>query len=398
MGLREIFAEPGQTNRIMSLLEYYGTLEPEQFEGEMKKLQATPMAQRMLAMNLLFAQWAEVDPEAALEQSGKLGFPEIFMSRSGMMTGWAASNPEGLAQKYTLNPEKFAMGPGGRGGSQTVSMIAGEWAKQNPEAALKWARTLGEGEVDNAIGGIFAELSQQDPEAALKLSSSLSDTEKRDAYESIAESWAISDYSATDRWINSLSGDDKTMARQAALESLAEVSPARAAKETAKLPAGEARDELVAEVAEEWSRTDSTSAFEFLTESGTPEAVEDGIGRVIGSLANDDAGLALEFIDAQPAGDIRDNAVRGYVYGSREAEPAEKIRLAESISGEESRQQMVTRVANDWARSDPAAAIQYVESSAVIGEESKARIIETAERAAAGEDTGRGFDGPRRRR
>ena len=30
-GLREILAEPGQTNRIMSLLEYYSDLDPDQF-------------------------------------------------------------------------------------------------------------------------------------------------------------------------------------------------------------------------------------------------------------------------------------------------------------------------------------------------------------------------------
>ena len=75
------------------------------------------------------------------------------------------------------------------------------------------------------------------------------------------------------------------------------------------------------------------------------------------------------------------------------------IKLAESISGEESRQRAVTRIAYQWAREEPSAALEYVNSSTVIGEESRERIAEMAERAAAGEEPERrGFDGPGRPR
>ena len=397
-GMREILAEPGQTNRIMNLLEYYSDLDPDQFESEIKKLQGLPMSQRMLAMNLLFSRWAETDPKGALEQSRQMGFPEMFMARAGAVSGWAASNPEGLAREYTSNPDDFRMGPGGRGSGDTVSMIAGEWAKQNPEAALKWARTLEGREAGEAISGIFNEMAQQDPEAALRMATSLSGEERGDAYESIAESWAISDYAAADKWINSLSGEEKSEARFAAVESLANVSPAQAAQETNKLPEGEERDDLVAEVSREWARQDAPAAFDWLTESGSDGAVEEGIGRVVGALAREDPERVLEYIDSQSAGEVRDNAVQGYVYGSRDAPPAETIRLAETISGEESRQRAVTRVAYEWAREDPQATLQYLETTEAIGEESRERISEMAERAAAGEEVGRGgFRGPGRR-
>lgn len=392
--LREILTEPGQTNRIMSLLQYYADLDPSQFESEMQKLQGLPMSQRMLAMNLLFSRWAEADPQAALEQSKSMGFPEMFMARAGVVSGWAASNPEGLAKQYTENPGDFRMGPGGRGGGDTVAMIAGEWAKQNPEAALKWARTLEGNEAGQAISGVFNELAQQDPKAAATMALTLSAEERLDAYKSIAESWAISDYSAADRWINSLTGDEKQEARLEAVESLANINPSRAATEALKLPEGESRDELIADVSREWAREDAGAALDWLTTNGGESALEEGIGRVVGTLAREDSARALEFIEAQPVGTARDNAVQGYIYGNREAAPAETIRLAESISGEESRQRAVTRVAYQWARDDPAGAIEYVNSSTVIGEESKGRILEAAERAASGEETGggRGFD------
>ena len=292
-GLREILSEPGQTSRIMSLLEYYSDLDPSQFESEVQKLQGLPMSQRMLAMNLLFSRWAENDPKGSWERSQQMGFPEMFMARAGAVSGWAASNPEALAQEYSNNPDEFGMGPGGRGKGDTAAMIAGEWAKQNPEAALKWAQTLDEREAADAISGVFNELSQQDPQEALRMAATLDDNARGDAYESIAASWAISDYAAADQWINSLS-EGQGKVRFAAIESLANASPSRAARETTKLPAGEERDELVAEVSREWARQDAPAAFEWLTESGSEGAVEEGIGRVVGALSREDPERVLD--------------------------------------------------------------------------------------------------------
>ena len=397
-GLREILSEPGQTSRIMSLLEYYSDLDPSQFESEVQKLQGLPMSQRMLAMNLLFSRWAENDPKGSWERSQQMGFPEMFMARAGAVSGWAASNPEALAQEYSNNPDEFGMGPGGRGQGDTAAMIAGEWAKQNPEAALKWAQTLDEREAADAISGVFNELSQQDPQEALRMAATLDDNARGDAYESIAASWAISDYAAADQWINSLS-EGQGKVRFAAIESLANASPSQAARETTKLPAGEERDELVAEVSREWARQDAPAAFEWLTESGSEGAVEEGIGRVVGALSREDPERVLDYIDSQDAGEVRDNAVQGYVYGNRDAPVAEKIRLAETISGEDDRQRAVTRVAYEWAREDPEATLQYLETTDSIGEDSRERIAGMAERAAAGEEVGRGpFRGPPGRR
>ena len=397
-GLREILSEPGQTSRIMSLLEYYSDLDPSQFESEVQKLQGLPMSQRMLAMNLLFSRWAENDPKGSWERSQQMGFPEMFMARAGAVSGWAASNPEALAQEYSNNPDEFGMGPGGRGRGDTAAMIAGEWAKQNPEAALKWAQTLDDREAADAISGVFNELSQQDPQEALRMAATLDDNARGDAYESIAASWAISDYAAADQWINSLS-EGQGKVRFAAIESLANASPSQAARETTKLPAGEERDDLVAEVSREWARQDAPAAFEWLTESGSEGAVEEGIGRVVGALSREDPERVLDYIDSQDAGEVRDNAVQGYVYGNRDAPAAETIRLAETISGEDDRQRAVTRVAYEWAREDPEATLQYLETTDSIGEDSRERIAEMAERAAAGEEVGRGpFRGPPGRR
>lgn len=386
--LENVFAEPGQTNRIMNLLEYYSELDPSEFEGEMQKLQALPMSQRMLAMNLLFARWAETDPETALEQSRTMGFPEVFMARAGVISGWAASNPEGLARAYSENADDFrANGPGRRGVSDTVAVIAGEWAKQNPQAALAWARTLERGEVGNAISGIFTEVTQSDPAVAISMASGLTSEERGNAFRSIAGAWAITDYPAAAAWIDSLTGAEKTAARQEALESLANINPQKAAAEVLQLPGSPSRDRLVGEVSREWAQKDAAAALDWLTANGEGAVLEESIGRVIGPLAAKDAGKALEWIDTQPAGEARDNAVQGFIWGNRNAEPLENIRLAETISGEETRQQIVTCVTFEWARDEPAAALQYAQSSEYLGDGVRKRLIDMMERDVYGSDS-----------
>ena len=108
--LNEILAEPGQTNRILSLLQYYADLDPSEFENEASKLQGLPMSQRMLAMNLLFARWAETDPHAALDASRSIGFPELMMARSGVLQGWAALQSGRSRQVLHREPGRLSHG------------------------------------------------------------------------------------------------------------------------------------------------------------------------------------------------------------------------------------------------------------------------------------------------
>ncbi len=388
--LREILGEPGQTNRILSLLEYYAELDPSRFAEEVKNLEGLPMSQRMLAMNLLFARWAEVDPEGALEESRKVGFPEMFMARAGVLQGWAASDPKTLAREYAENPSRFRMGR--RGGREAVNVIASEWAKQNPAAALEWARSLDGGEAGRAIEGVFQEVSQQDPKRALELAAGLAGEERLEAYRSIAEAWAVQDWDATASWLSSLTGEEQAAAWAEAVESLASVDPQRAANEALKLPAGEQRESLVAEVSREWAREDAAAALEWLTTQGGEEAQEEGVGRVVAQLTRENPEAARDWIEGEPIGEVRDNAVRGYIMSSRGEAPAESVALAETISDTEARERLVERVVYRWIRDDAEAASSYIQSSATLSEERKERLLEAAE---SGGEGGGGFRGGR---
>ena len=125
---------PGNSNRTQALLDFYAGLTPEQLAEEAGKLESLPMNERMLASFLLFGRWAEVDPTAAMAFSSTMGMAGGFV-RPTILQSWASVDPVNAAKYFAANPREFAMMDmmGGQGAS---SIIASEWARQDPAAAL----------------------------------------------------------------------------------------------------------------------------------------------------------------------------------------------------------------------------------------------------------------------
>jgi uncharacterized protein affecting Mg2+/Co2+ transport len=92
-------------------------------------------------------------------------------------------------------------------------------------------------------------------------------------------------------------------------------------------------------------------------------------------VTQDDKG-ALAFVSAQQPGPVRDSAASAYVMNNRSAAPAELIKVAESITDENSRNQSVRVSAIRWMQDDPAAANTYIQSSGAFSDEMKTRAAE----------------------
>jgi hypothetical protein len=93
---------------MQSLLDYYSSLSPEQLEEEAKKLDGIPMPERIMASYVLFAKWAETDPQSAMAFSDKMGFTGMFVKPT-IMQSWASVDPVAASKFYSDNPSQFAM-------------------------------------------------------------------------------------------------------------------------------------------------------------------------------------------------------------------------------------------------------------------------------------------------
>lgn len=372
--------KPGMSNRIQALMDYYAGLTPEQLAAEARKLENLPLNERMMASLLLFGKWAEKDPTAAMAFSNTMGFAGGFV-RPSILQSWSSTDPAGAAKYYSANPREFAMmgvmGGGGRGGpgqSSGASIIASEWARQDPSAAMEWANTLTTGK-DQALTSVLSQVAQTDPQKATEMLSSMTLTNKSDAYRSVASQYGASNFTDAQAWIRTLPADDQAGALASAISGLATNDPSTAAKQVAQMAAGDAKDRAVTDVVGNLARVDPNAAAALLSQQGSDSNMRDGLRALMPTWVSQDPTSALNYANSLQAGTSRDSALQSYVMSNNAGAPADLAQVAETISNEGDRSRAVMVAASRWMSEDPTAATQYINQSTNLSDNAKQRIL-----------------------
>ncbi len=390
--LASILTMPSQMQRVQAMMDFYAKLSPAELEDEARKLESLPMPERIMASYLLFAKWAETDPLSALAFSDKLGFTGMF-AKPTIMQSWASVDPVNAAKFYQENPGQFAMmgmfgGRGGRGpmGGSAASIIAGEWAKQDPSAAMAWAKQLNSGEKGNAINSIIQQVAQMDSDKAITLSASLEGEEKQRAHQQIAEALG-QNWDKALSYIATLPVDEQAEAKRKAFEGLSKTNPERALTELNGFADGEARNQATRTVLGELSKEQPQQAFDYIISAGVDKNAE-SIRPVMMNYARQDSQGAAKAISKLPEGDTRDNAITTYAFASTSTDYASGFALAESIGNDDERQRALAVTSAKWMTSNPEAAKAAINQSTSLNEEQKARLLENPR---DGMRFGRGF-------
>lgn len=370
---------PGHSARIKSLLDFYSGLSPEQLAEEAKKLEGMAMSERIMASFLLFGRWAEVDPTAAMAHANTMGFAAGFV-RPTILQSWASVDPENAAKYYNDNPREFAMmGGPGQGGGNGAAMIAAEWAKQDPQAALAWASSLQGSDKNRAMTSVLREVAVNDPKRAAELAGSIDPSERGDAYQSIARSYGAKNFTEAEMWVQSLPVSEQGLAMASALEGLSLTNPTLALEKARNMPDGDDKNRAIRNVLENLSRQDSAVALkQFATL--TPEQQERSIGPVIQNLTLTDNAGALKYVQSLQQGPVRDRGIQEVVQNDRKSDPADLIALAETITDDGDRSRTVGMAAMRWMREDEAAAKNYIQNSASIPDNMKQRMLDGGRR------------------
>jgi hypothetical protein len=377
----DINQTPGQLQRMQAMLEFYAGLSPEQLEEEAKKLDGIPMPERMMASYVLFAKWAEADPMSAMAYSDKMGFTGMFV-RPTIMQSWASVDPVAASKFYSENPGQFAMmgmfggrGGGGPMGNGAASIIAGEWARQSPDNAMSWAKTLNGSEKGNAVSSIISQVAMSDPQKAMNLAATLEGDDKSRANRQIAEALGGKSWDEAQQFIAGLPTDQQDDARRRAFEGLANKNPAEAARQLGSFADEEQRNRATATVAERMSRENPSEAFNLVISSGAA-AQEDAMRNVMMNYARQDSAGALAAIQKIPQGETRDSAIGTYVFASNSTNYSENFALAETITDERDRSRAIGVSAAKWMTTDPEAAKSAIQQSTSLSDEVKTRLIE----------------------
>jgi hypothetical protein len=385
----EIVNLPGSTVRVQSLMDFYGSLSPERLEEEAGKLDELPANERILASFLLFGRWGETDPMAAMNFASTMGFTGMFV-RPTVLQSWASVDPVNAARYYQNNPREFAMmgamGGGARGGMSGMAgaaVIAGEWAKQDPTAALAWAGSLPR-EKSQAIQAVISQMANTDPKGAADMLGKLSGEDLSDSYRAVASRYGAKDFAEASAWVRTLPAQEQAAAMASAVNGLSKQDPVAAAFELGKMEEGAEKDRAVSGVVENLARVDPVAASELLKKQTSEGALRESMRELMPTWVMKDPSAALEFANSYQAGPIRDSAIQSYVWSHNEGSPSDLVAVAESISDEGDRYRTVGMAAMRWMREDEEAAKAYIQQSESLPEDAKTRILE-----------GRGFWGGR---
>lgn len=395
----EIARMPGNSNRIQALLEHYAGLTPEQLAEEAGKLDNLPMNERLMASFLLFGRWAEVDPTAAMAFSNTMGMAGGFV-RPTILQSWASVDPANAAKYYSLNPREFAMmdmmggGRGPMGGQGASSIIATEWARQDPTAALAWANSLSSGK-GQAMTAVVTEVAKTDPKKAAEMLSSMDAADKPGAYRSVAEQYGALDFTAAQSWIHTLPAEDQAAALASAIGGLSNTDPAQAALQVKSMEAGDAKDRVIADIAGDLAKTDPQAAAAFLKGQDSEKALQDGMRPLMQQWVAKDAASALAYVNSYEEGPVRDSAAQAYVWSNTTSSPSDLVKLAETISDEGDRNRTTGMAYMRWMREDPETAKTAIEAS-TLSDEAKQRITEGRGMWGGGGQGGPGGTGGRR--
>ena len=377
----DISRMPGNSSRLQAMMEFYSGLSPQQFADEAAKLEALPMNERLVASFLLFGRWAETDPTAAMAFSNTMGMAGGFV-RPTILQSWASVDPANAAKYYQQNPREFAMmdmmggGRGGpMGGQGASSIIATEWARQDPTAAMAWAASLTSGK-GQAMNAVVSELAKTDPRKAAEMISQFDADSKEGAYRSVAAQYGAKDFNEAQAWIRTLPADDQAGALAAAIGGLSNTDPEKAALQVAAMEDGNAKNRLVADIAGDLARKDPQAAADFVKSQTSPQAQQDSMRELMPTWTNQNPVAALAFANNLPQGEVRDSAIGAYVWSNNTSSPADLVKTAETISDEGDRNRAIGVAAMRWMREDESAAKEYVQSSTVLSDEAKQRITE----------------------
>ncbi|WP_353567914.1 hypothetical protein [Haloferula sargassicola] len=374
--IKEALREPGQLARLQSLVDLYEGMSLEELAAAADSLDDLPMADRIMASILLFSRWGEADPQGALAYSETMGFGGMF-ARPTILRSWASVDPVNAAKYYAEHPNEFN-GPGGRrgpGGEGGADLVAREWAKLDPDAAMAWANSLEGDDKGSAMISIVGEVAATDPAKAATMAATLTGDDQMRAYGEIAQKWAAEDFSAAESWIQTLSGEAKDRAMSEAVQVLARTDPDAAAAKLASISEGGARDRAVAILAGEMAQEDPAAAASWLGNQQTGD-YGDAMRRIMTNWTAQDSAGALSFIEAQPVGEIRDSATQTYLWQNQDVEPSQAMSLAEAITDERNRDRTIGMTARRWMETDETAARAYVESSDLLSDRAKQRILD----------------------
>ncbi len=395
-----------------------GKVDPDRAMLEFEKLPKGEV--RETAGMALVSALSDTDPSAACDllekESNPGGFSEYYTSE--IFSKWAKTDPAAAAARLALMPPD-------RVGDRSASMLAASWAQKDPEAALKWAKTLkgdwksnSTSEVykvlareDSAaawerlkgepghlrgkiVGGILEIVADEDPKQAMSMLMSLDKkSEQRIATgqflrqlnwndtrlafevieqvqdpatrrENLGNQMYYAAWTAPDllkEQVAKLSDREKIDTSDSVLRGLVASDPAAAEKYFLALPEAQRDTNTLMRMMSQYSNTDPNKAFDFASSLTNPQEQTAAMNGLFENWSREDPEAAAAGWKKLPEGQSRLEALDNVASSWGRSDPEAAKAWADSLSGDE-RARALAAVLPAMARDNPATASSQLSS------------------------------------
>lgn len=376
--LDTIFDSPGPMGRFQAIMSYIQDMDAKDIPGELDKVRDKMRggfdAEKMFAMHLMLTRFGSDDFGGAIKY---LDGQDMWTQGMGKMTvlSAAASTDPAKAVEYLKGDGDLLLNMPRIGGF-AAGGVAKEWAKQDPDAALAWAKGL----PDNARGGaleqVLGGIAMENPSKAAGMALDMEEGKDRTALiGNVAGKWAATNPQEALTWANGLTNaDERTQAQRSALGGWADKDPASAAKSIAALDAVDAQD-AVGVVGSRWARQAPADAATWVAGQAESKGKEQATADVMRNWTATEPEAASTWLSAQPAGPSRDKGILGLADTIGPSDPIASMEWVASISNAEQRSRELKNRTSIWMNLDAPGATEWIQSSNQLTPDDRAALL-----------------------
>ena len=244
-----------------------------------------------------------------------------------------------------------------------LKAIGDAWAKSDPKAALAWANLQTDSKIkDSILEGSIPSLAITDLQGAVAYFPSLSPGEQKTIPEAFRRA-AYNDFQGALAVMQSLpEGRIKDLASQGVSEQLSDNDPQAAWDLALGIGDSKLRAQAQEKVVEQWCKSDTAAVAQWI--QSLP----------VGDTKDRASAGATTAINCLTVGPKKDLAASGIIQSIAENDPKNALGLASRIFDSNLRTQALRTTAESWLTREPAAATQWIETSA-LPQEVKTQLL-----------------------
>ncbi len=302
-------------------------------------------------------RWPDTNAPAALAWGQSLPSEAERVAALGtVVTNWAGKDPQAAMQFVNQHPELSG---------DVLGEIAKAWSQSDWSAATNWVENLPNGQQkDAALQALTKTWAQKDPNGMATYALGLPAGDDQTRYLTAAcRQLAIRNLPETVELLKQVS--DAGL-RQSILEQAARSCDLphlnQAANYIAAMPADGDQKAAVKGLLFNWTPADPETALDWLRAFPETNAQPEQVQSVIKAWSQHEPAAAAKWLANLPPGTTNDAMVSAFLEGAVAKYPEYAAQWTQSVTNETTRQKFQLQVARQWMKSDPAAAMKWINS------------------------------------